>query len=176
MSAYPARMPRIAPLLLPALLLGPLPAPPVQAQVRQCLAADGTRIYTDRQCGDIAAREAPAAPATGAGGALLTARGGCARSVEDLADALERALQAGDANQLAALYDWAGMGSAAANAVLDQLQRIAGRPLVGVHARTDEATGAVTGLVAEQVDGNGRTPRQAGFGLRRRMGCLWLTL
>ncbi|TCT23452.1 hypothetical protein [Thermomonas haemolytica] len=169
-------MPRIAPLLLPALLLGPLPAPPVQAQVRQCLAADGTRIYTDRQCGDIAAREAPAALAAGAGGALLTARGGCARSVEDLADALERALQAGDANQLAALYDWAGMGSAAANAVLDQLQRIAGRPLVGVHARTDEATGAVTGLVAEQVDGNGRTPRQAGFGLRRRMGCLWLTL
>lgn len=169
-------LPRIVPLLLPALLLGPLPTPPAQAQVRQCLAADGTRIYTDRQCGDIAAREAPAAPAAGAGGALLTARGGCARSVEDLADALERALQAGDANQLAALYDWAGMGSAAANAVLDQLQRIAGRPLVGVHARTDEATGAVTGLVAEQVDGNGRTPRQAGFGLRRRMGCLWLTL
>ncbi|MBN8715403.1 hypothetical protein [Thermomonas sp.] len=170
-------MPRIIALLLPALLLGPLPAPPAQAQVRQCLAADGTRIYTDRPCGDLAAREAPpAAPAAGAGGALLAARGSCARSVQDLADALERALQAGDANQLAALYDWAGMGSAAANAVLDQLQRIAARPLVGVHARTDPDDGTLTGLVADQVDGNGHTPRQAGFGLRRRMGCLWLTL
>lgn len=169
-------MPRIAILLLAALLLGPVPAPTLQAQVRQCLAADGTRIYTDRQCGDIAAREAPPAPAPEGGGALLTARGGCARSVQDLADALERALQAGDANQLAALYDWAGMGSAAANAVLDQLQRIAARPLVGVHARSEAESGDVTGLLAEQVDANGHTPRQAAFGLRRRMGCLWLVL
>ena len=39
------------------------------AQVRQCIAADGTMVYTDKQCVDIGGRERAADPVPGVGGA-----------------------------------------------------------------------------------------------------------
>ena len=45
----------------------------------------------------------------------------CARDVQDLAWALEEAIRSGDANRIAALYDWAGMGTANANRVMNLL-------------------------------------------------------
>ena len=167
--------------LLSLLLLMAWLAPPRQAdaQVRHCQTADGTRLYTDRPCADLGAREARDPPTGQATGNRLQA---CARSVPDLAYALDDAIRSGDANRIAGLYDWAGMGSSNANRVLDQLQRIAERPLVDVReARAgDEGSGSgvgpIFGLRVEQVLSDGYTPSRATFGLRRRLGCWWVHL
>lgn len=192
-------MPRFALLLLAlACALAPLPQP-AQAQVKRCTAADGSLIYTDRQCADIGASERLPSPAAASGGAYLR-RNVCTRSVQDLSFALGSAIQSGDANQIAGLYDWAGMGTTAANHVMDRLQVIARRTLVDVQplyaggdpggddgvAAFDEATGQLiarphapsrlVGLRIEQVLGNGVTPSRTVFGLRQRLGCWWVRL
>ena len=95
-------------LLLLACALG---AKQLQAQVRRCTTTDGTLVYTDRKCEDIGGRERPVIAAT-AGTGMSRARGMCARSVQDLVYSLGSAIQSGDANQVAGLYDWTGMSTA----------------------------------------------------------------
>ncbi|HOV96944.1 MAG TPA: hypothetical protein PK789_09310 [Thermomonas sp.] len=183
---------------LACLLLGLLWMPLAQAQVKHCTLPDGSMIYTDRQCEDIGARERLAPPPPSAGGASLR-RTVCARNPQELGDALAAAIQSGDANRIAALYDWAGSGTSIANATMDRLQAIADRSLVDVQVvrsnpseqtdaplRFDETTGAllkpaaaparVLGLLATQVLKNSATPSNTRFGLRRRMDCWWVHL
>lgn len=161
-------------LLAGLLLIWLLPAVPAraQSQTQHCLAANGTRIYTDRNCSDLGADtwQPPVA-----GDDTNRPRSLCPRSVSALAFRLESALDAGDANRLAGLYDWAGMGGAAANAVLTRLQAVAARKLVGVQPLED-ADGQPSGMLVEQVQADGVQPAQVSFGLRRRMGCWWLHL
>ena len=121
-------MPRIVAslLLFIACLLPPCVA---QAQVRQCIGGDGALVYTDRKCEDIGAVERNLAPATGS---LYRAyrRPACARNVADLGYELGSALNSGDVNQVAGLYDWAGMSTTNAYRLMDRLQVIASRTLV----------------------------------------------
>lgn len=188
-------MPRPLVLLLLSAIALALPHGGAHAQVRHCVAADGTRVFTDRQCEDIGASDyrAPPAPAD-AGRIPLTV---CARSVQDLAYALDEAIRSGDANRIAGLYDWAGMGTANAYRVMDRLQAIARRPLIAVaplyagdagdaygYALPDPGaqsgeparTPQLVGLRVEQTLGNGSTPSHATFGLRRHLGCWWVRL
>ncbi|HWS77398.1 MAG TPA: hypothetical protein VN205_03370 [Thermomonas sp.] len=191
-------MPRIAALLLllPCLLL-PHRA---LAQVRQCIGGDGALVHTDRKCEDIGASERPAPEAAiGIGGQALY-RGGCARSVQDLVYSLGNAVQSGDANQIAGLYDWAGMSTANGYRLMARLEAIAKRPLVDVQPiytggsneygydtiEFDDETGTVVsrparkprlvGLRVEQTLANGTTPSRTVFGLRQHLGCWWVRL
>ena len=188
-----------APLLL--LIAAAYVAPPgsAYAQVRRCSASDGTLVYTDRKCEDIGAVERRiAAPA----GSLYRAsrRPSCARNVADLGYELGSALNSGDVNQVAGLYDWAGMATSNAYRVMDRLQVIASRTLVDVQpmysgganeygydvVEFDPETGAVLtrpasrprliGLRVEQVLADGHTPSRVVFGLRQRLGCWWIRL
>lgn len=170
------------------------------AQVRQCIGGDGTLVYTDRKCEDIGGREQPASQAAaGIGGARMS-RGGCARSVQDLVYSLSSAIQSGDANQIAGVYDWAGMSTANGYRLFARLEAIAKRPLVDVQpmyaggtneygydvVEFDEATGEVVskpprkphlvGLRVEQTLANGSTPARTVFGLRKNLGCWWVRL
>jgi len=173
---------------------------PAAAQVRQCIGSDGSLVYTDRKCGDIGGRERPADPAqTGIGGARLY-RGGCARSVQDLVYSLGNAIQSGDANQIAGVYDWAGMSTSSAYRLMTRLEAIAKRPLVDVQpmyaggtneygydvVEFDDGTGEVVGkparkprlvgLRVEQTLGSSGTPSRTVFGLRQHLGCWWVRL
>ena len=190
---------RRALLLLVLLLPGFAPAPQAHAQVRRCVSASGSLVYTDRLCPDIgaAAVTTPTVPA-GSGGAASTLRSLCARSVRDLAYGLESAVQSGDANQISSLYDWTGVGNAEAERLMDHFDRIATRPfvdLVPVYASanaapppdgpaptTDPAATAspapsarpLVGLRIEQVLSDGHTPSHESFGIIKRMGCWWI--
>ncbi len=170
----------------------------VSAQVRQCIATDGTLVYTDRQCADLDATDHVAPPGAGPGvGARL--HRGCARSVQDLAYALSSAVHAGDVNQLAAVYDWVGMSTSNGYRLMTRLAAIAKRPLVDVQpmysggadpyadvVEFDPETGQVIsppprrprliGLRLQQTLANGRTPSRTVFGLRRHLGCWWVRL
>lgn len=133
-------MPR-APVLLssPCLLLAVLAAPlPAAAQgVQRCMDGSGRTVFTDQRCADIGATaRVPPSLDGAASGAGARPRGplpgGCPRTAAQLAGELGTALRAGDSNRLAGLYDWSGVRGPAASRVLDQLERIATRPLLDI--------------------------------------------
>ena len=168
--------------------------------MRQCIGNDGSLVYTDRKCEDIGGRERPAASASMGIGSARLYRGGCARSVQDLVYSLGNAIQSGDANQIAGVYDWAGMSTANAYRLMERLEAIAKRPLVDVQpvyaggtneygydvVQFDEESGELVskpprkprlvGLRVEQTLGNGSTPGRTVFGLRQHLGCWWVRL
>ncbi len=193
-------MPRIAFAALLLLLACLLLSRQLQAQVRQCVSSDGVLVYTDRKCEDIGASERPASQAViGMPGQRLS-RGRCSRTVQDLVDALGSAIQSGDANKIAGVYDWAGMSTANGYRLMERLEAIAKRPLVDVQPmysggsneygdeiiESDDEGGAVVskpprkprliGLRVEQTLANGTTPSRTVFGLRQHLGCWWVRL
>lgn len=131
------RAPNCLALLLASLLFPAL----ADAEVRRCVAADGTTIYTDRPCSHFDARDASSAtaPDTAAtalpshtqGEIPLSAYGpayaDCARSPEGLLFTLRRVLEHRDINGLAGLYHWPGMGRYSATAVMERLEALAAR-------------------------------------------------
>jgi hypothetical protein len=176
-----------------------LPAGSAEAQVRRCSLADGGTVYTDRRCEDIGGTEWTRPATAGATPARL-GRPSCARSVQDLAYTLGNAIQSGDANQIAGVYDWAGTSTSTGYRLMQRLDAIARRPLVDVQpvyaggtdaygydlVEFDEATGQVVnrpprrprliGLRVDQTLSNGSTPSRTMFGLRRNLGCWWVRL
>lgn len=190
---------RIA-LALLLLLACALPWRTAHAQVRQCIGGDGTLVYTDRKCEDIGATERPASQAVVGVPGQRFYRGGCSRSVQDLVYALGSAIQSGDPNQIAGVYDWAGISTANGYRLMRRLEAIAKRPLVDVQPmysgganeygydiiEFDDETGAVAskpprkprliGLRVEQTLANGTTPSRTMFGLRQHLGCWWVRL
>ncbi|MEO6102792.1 MAG: hypothetical protein ABIP44_04030 [Pseudoxanthomonas sp.] len=183
---------RIAlPLLITVACL-PYPAP---AQVRRCTAGDGTLIYTDRKCEDIDATERAYTPAiSGSGGGRFNR--GCSRSVQDLAYSLSSAIQGGDVNQVAGVYDWTGTSTANGYRLMSRLEAIAKRPLVDVQPMYSGGSDPYAGIVEFNEDGdlvqqpvvkprliglrveqtlvNGSTPSRTVFGLRKNLGCWWV--
>ena len=189
-------------LSVPLLLLAAIVLPRcADAQIRRCVADNGTLIYTDRSCADVDAIERPG---QANGGRAVSARGrmpGCMRNVRDLLYELTAAIDNRDVNQLAGVYDWAGMSSRGAYRIMAHLAVIADRPLVDanvilptpqISVQADGSTTVSGSLAADVVAGarvdrtpvairidqtlaNGSTPSRTVFGLRRRMGCWWIT-
>lgn len=189
-----------APLLLCLLSLLVLHAwaAPAQAQVRRCAGAGGQLIYTDKQCSEIGATDR-LPPASGRGVAAPY-RGGCSRRLNELVHGLSEAVGARDVNRLATLYDFAGMSTRQGYAVMTRLDGVVGRALVdivpiysrpapvlaedgsvldpnldGYYPQTTAARRAPVGLRLEQVFADGITLSRTEFGLRRRLGCWWVT-
>ena len=113
-------------------IVGLLAPGAVMAQVKRCTAADGTLVYTDRKCDDIGATERVGAMPSAGGAIAGRYRNVCARTVQDLVYSFSNALQSGDANQVAGVYDWAGMPTSTAYNVMTRLEAIAKRPLIDV--------------------------------------------
>lgn len=193
-------------LLLPMMLLmtglaGMGTRAPAYAQtVQRCMTAEGATVYTDKRCEDIGAIDRlPRAAASGAGAYNLY-RGGCSRTLSDLVHHITAAIDAGDVNRLASVYQWNGTSNATANRVLKRLEAIVKRPLVDIvpvrpapppiydetgtmiDANADGYYPQTTvrqrpvGLRLEQTLANGSTPSRTVFGLHRSYNCFWITL
>ena len=172
------------------------------AQIKRCTAPDGQVIFTDRSCVDVGGvdRPAPSVHSPVYGGKAYAR--GCSRGMGDLIHEVTAAIDSRDVNRLAGVYNWAGMSNRTAYAVLGRLDAIANRPLLDVSPILPtprlslEADGDVTisgdvnaqaypqatvhrtpiALRVEQTLANGSTPSRTVFGLRRHMGCWWITL
>ena len=120
-------------ILLALFAIASLHAGTAAAQVRQCMGSDGSVVYTDRQCVDIGASERLVTPGVMGGGARL--HRGCARSVQDLAYALSNAIYASDVNQLAGVYDWAGMSTANGYRLMARLEAMSDEGEEAAHGR-----------------------------------------
>ena len=169
-----------------------------QAQVRRCAGPDGTLVFTDRKCEDVGATER--VPRDALPGAGLKYRGGCSRNLQDLIYEMTAAIDSRDVNRLAALYHWVGISSRGSYGVMGRLDGIAQRPLVDIVAlqpirrivvQNDDGTRSSVdpnyypqasanrtpvALRVEQTVVNGSTPSRTVFGLRRHLGCWWVTL
>ena len=122
-----------------ALLLAILSLPDhAMAEVRRCVAADGSILYTDRSCEyhnalpyavepERAATATSAAPAV-AGELPLASFGpvnqDCARTPDLLVSALQHSLRTHDINGLSGLYHWPRIGKWSARTVMDRLERL----------------------------------------------------
>ena len=183
--------------LLLLLAMGGMPVGPAAAQVRQCISVDGGVIYTDLPCVDLGATERLATPGAGVAFGAPRLHRGCARSVQDLVHELRNGIYASDVNQLAGVYDWAGMSTSNGYRLMTRLAAIAKRPLVDVQpmysggtdpyanlVEFDADTGQVVsrparkprliGLRLEQTLANGSTPSRTVFGLRKYLDCWWV--
>lgn len=193
--------------LLPSLLLMSFIAfmcamAPAHAQkVQRCVTAEGATIYTDKRCEDIGAIDRlPRDSASGSAGSWNLYRGGCSRTLSDLVHQITSAINSGDVNRLASIYQWNGTSNATAHRVLNKLEAIVKRPLVDIVPVRPapppiyDETGAMVdanadgyypqttvrqrpiGLRLEQTLANGSTPSRTVLGLRRNYNCFWITL
>jgi hypothetical protein len=100
------------------------------AQVNHCISADGRPLYTDSACAALGARDADEPVA---GGPFAPAyRNGCVRSLREFTYALSSAIESGDVNRLAVLYRWHGTSTREGYALMERLQDIVARPLLGI--------------------------------------------
>lgn len=161
-------------------LAGAAWADDVAAQVRHCVAPDGKDVFTDRRCADVGAVEKAAEPA---GSVQRVYRGGCAHTLQDLLFEMTSAIDAGDVNRLASLYHWPGTSSGSARNVMEELDTIVHRPLVGIVPLTPPGYGGYRfpaepgppgALRIEQTLDNGSTPAATTFALQEYFGCLWI--
>lgn len=166
-----------------ALLLSAV-AMPAPAQVRHCTTPEGVDVYTDRRCdelGAVPARPRPVAPPASTG-----YRAGCARTLRDLAFALQSAIDARDPNRLADSYLWTGLSTQGGYAVMDRLAAIAQRPLADIvpvypggsaaQLYPQETTRqAPVALRLEQTRRDGITAASTVLPLRRYLGCWWIS-
>jgi hypothetical protein len=158
---------------------------PAGAVVRRCIAADGTLVFTDRRCADVGAVERAQSDTAPAATGQPGYRSACPRTLRDLVDELQMAIDTRDVNRLAAIYQWAGLSNASAYRVMDRLDAIASRPLADIgpvyggdaQSATEPVHGrAPVALRLEQTLANGSTPSHTVLGLRRALGCWWITL
>lgn len=223
-----------------SLWLAPCLPQTADAQVRRCETADGRTVYTDKACQDIGAVDRLQRDAGNTGAS--SHRRQCSRTLQDLTFELAMAIDARDANRLAGLYHWPGIGTRGGYAIMDRLDAIAQRPLVDARplypsdepampmappppvadvatdpsrppssaelmgqarpwrpsalalARSGAAPreGAAPpedapvdepaprrrmpqGLQVDQTLANGTTPSRTVFGLRRHLGCWWIS-
>ena len=186
----------LAGLLLPIFataLASAIPAT-ARAEVHRCTTPDGGSVYTDKVCSAIGAiNRLPRAEPDIAGASRLY-RSGCSRTLQDLVYELSSAIDSRDVNRLAGIYDWNGMSTANAYAVMDKLDAIAQRPLVDVlpvvpSAPAEDGTlvdgeyypqaavrRAPVGIRLEQTLGKSATPSRTVFGLRKYLDCWWVRL
>lgn len=120
--------------------------------------------------------------------------------MQDLASSLGNAIQMGDVNQVAGLYDFSGTSTTSGYRLMDRLGIIANRPLVDVqpmYSGGHDAYGnpyaeliefnedgsiirhpapkpRLIGLRVEQTLSNSIAPSSTVFGVRKNMGCWWL--
>lgn len=128
---------RSAPLLLLAALLLLSSAATAQT-VHRCVGPDGRSVYSDQPCQSVGAveRQAPPRPAAVTAQGFTTGTGtvapGCARSLDALLMGVRGALEARDVNRLATHYHWAGTSANGGRYLMDELEAIAGRPLMAI--------------------------------------------
>ncbi|MDO4708387.1 MAG: hypothetical protein Q4B94_00970 [Pseudomonadota bacterium] len=171
--------------------------------IRRCTAADGTLVLTDKPCQSIGATERIPRPMPNmqprhARTALRPGkppplRDSCIRNLEELRGEVAAAIEVKDANRLGGVYHWPGQNRHSGEAILQRLESIVQRPLIDVIAVDggepepqwqENAEGelvpvtarrrAATGLRVLQSNGFGTS--SVTFGLRRHMGCLWISL
>jgi hypothetical protein len=152
-------------------------------RVHRCIGEHGEISFSGAPCAGASAAAATShetqGPASIAGGA---AKQTCPASEGALRDVIAEAFARRDANTLAGVMRWEGIGGAAARERMRELADLTGRPLVGIdvggatlEARVDDAPpDAAETLMTVRTGGLDGGPSEREFRVTTAGGCYWL--
>lgn len=141
--------------------------------IHRCVGVHGEIVFSGLPC----AAEAAATTATTASSETSDASA-CPASPAELRERIGAAIARKDANALAGLLRWQGVGGAEAGSRLAQLRQLAQRPLLAIDAEgdgPDAPAPAADSLRVRTGSGENGSVREHRFGLRLDSGCYWLT-
>lgn len=137
--------------------------------MHRCVGAHGEIVFSGLPC---TAETAAATAGTRAGEAAASAA--CPASPDELRERIGAAIVRQDANALAGLVRWRGIGAAEAASRMAQLRQLVQRPLLAIDA--DGGEEAPAGSLRIRTGSNERDGvREHRFGARIESGCHWLT-
>ncbi|HEX7112016.1 MAG TPA: DUF4124 domain-containing protein [Mizugakiibacter sp.] len=181
--------------IVPALLLiagasaGTLAAPAAPAQdtpVYHCIGANGEPVFSGQPCSALQLPSSSTSAATPEAPVAPQAHGFCAADAEELRARATAAINAHDANRLAALFLWEGMDGAAALARLRELAAVVDGPVLGLQlegaapasngSTAAPPTGGTAALLIRRASDpwNAASPEETRYPLVQRDGCWWL--
>lgn len=142
------RLPRAGVLLLALLLPGVAPAGDTGQRVHRCVGHNGEIVFSGLRCSE----EASAVTASAAAAAADLPRADeCARSGAELRERMLAAIARHDANAIAAMMHWGGVGGAAARQRMAELRALVAEPLLSLDVDADglslRSGGAGAGVV-----------------------------
>jgi len=181
-------------------------ARPLEAaqSINRCRSASGGLVFTDQQCNllgtayrieghaDPVQRARPGPHRAGTTPLGFRFGIGCAaRTPEGMLGAVRAAIESGDVNQLAGLYDWNGAHRGPAMGVVRRMQNLVKRDLPTIEfdypdheplfalgeagPAVHPARIALPDVVVANSDwGNSGSAADERFSLRRESGCIWL--
>lgn len=180
-----------------ASLAGTLAAPAAPAQeapVYRCIGANGEPVFSGQPCSALQLPSESTSAATPETPVAPQSHGFCAADTDELRARATEAINAHDANRLAALFLWEGMDGTAALSRLRELAAVVDGPVLGLQlegaapasngstaappagsAPTSSAEGATALLIRRASDPwNAVSPEELRFPLVQRDGCWWL--
>lgn len=126
-------MPRF---LLTVLLVSCIAGSALAQDINRCTGADGSAVFTDRDCRSIDALPANPPPGRSTERSDLIISEGfkthCPQRLSQLVARIEDAIHGNNVNQLSSLYWWSGQNNADASRLLERLESLASRPLVEI--------------------------------------------
>jgi hypothetical protein len=188
-------------IVLPCLVLFACAAPVrAQTEIHRCIGANGGAVFTDQPCAALQATPITAAASTDASALAAPLPILCAANPDELRQSVIDAFANRDANRMAGLMLWNGLGRGVAIADIRALSQLMEQPLLDVDVPDAPATttgddpvlpataGSAATLAAEapsplspgdrlilHTAGNdGSNLRELRFDIVRRAGCLWL--
>jgi hypothetical protein len=140
--------------------------------VHRCLGSHGEIEFSGLPC--AANNAVDVAPADAASATESTLPANCPASREELRTRIAASIARHDANGLAGLLRWRGIGRGSAGSRMRALDELARRPLLAIDgadgaAETSEGMHVRTG--SNETDG----VREQSFGVLAEGGCYWLT-
>jgi hypothetical protein len=149
----------------------------VKSGIHRCMDEAGVKIFTDRACSTLGARDRVEEPVRPAALNLPSRHFDCSRQIEMFHAQVSAALDSGDVNKLSGLYHWMEDTRNSADTRMDELQVISSRRLVGIEVESIELDGEEqpTRLWLDQYvpERPGQTIR-TDFKLVMNGGCWWL--
>jgi hypothetical protein len=168
-----------------------------QTTIHHCIGADGGPVFTDQPCASLHAT--PVRPANDSHGTRSTAQSApvlCATNHQALQQDVIDAFANHDANRLAGLMLWNGLGRGTATADIRSLATLVQQPLLGLGSVPDEDIGRETPypaqnsssnaqrqpsttappdqLIVRTLEHDGESTPALRFDIEQKAGCLWL--
>lgn len=155
-------------------LCGPGPAIAQESgqRVHRCIGTRGEIVFSGLPC----AAEAATAAEIAAG--ETSASIACPSSPAELRERIGAAITRKDANALAGLIRWRGIGGGEAGSRLGELRQLVQRPLLAIETdggAPDPSTPAAEALRVRTGSNEQDGVREHRFGVQLESGCYWLT-
>lgn len=149
----------------------------VKSDIHRCIGEDDVKIFTDRACSALGARDRVEEPVGPVVLNLPSPHYDCSRQIGIFRIQVSAALDSGDVNKLSGLYHWMEDTANSADILMEKLQVISSRRLVGVEVESIELDGEEKPIrlwLDQYVPERPGQTIRTDFKLVMNSGCWWL--